>query len=398
MLQKELIGQRLAFVGGGQSAERVGASTTPALAGSMLPTQAPPVPGVARPIADDVGGWLAGLKPQTAEAWDPRNIAGVNRDTDVFAPVKQARALGNTVEDWVRGTHYLTKRTQGHTPEAAREAVFKYQIDYSNLTEFERNVMKRVFPWYTFSRRSLPPLLEDLVTKPAKVAGATRLISGVREPGEFVPEWVAEGASIPIPGAPEGQSRYISSFGLPMEDELLKTVGSAAQGDYARVFQQLFGMSQPFVKLPAELATGTQMYSGRRLEDLRPYEFSRLGGLVPEDTARQVSQVVANTPLSRFGSTLDKFIDERKGIVPTVLNTATGVRVTDVETDLVKERIAQDLLQELLRGQPGVKVRENVYVPKEQLPNLDPQDALMYDLLKEIEARSSARRRAAQPR
>jgi hypothetical protein len=69
-----------------------------------------------------------------------------------------------------------------------------------------------------------------------------------------------------------------------------------------------------------------------------------------------------------------------------------------VETDLVKERIAQDLLQELLRGQPGVKVRENVYVPKEQLPNLDPQDALMYDLLKEIEARSSARRRAAQPR
>jgi hypothetical protein len=212
--------------------------------------------------------------------------------------VKQGEKLGSAVEDWIRGSHFLGAKLRGMTDAEAKLSTMKYQIDYGDLTQFEANVMKRLFPWYTFSRKNLPPLLSDLAENPGKVTSALRVASGVREPGEFVPPYVAEGASVPIPGAPEGQRRYISSFGLPFEDEAVKTLGAVAQGDVRRTFQQLFGMAQPFVKLPAELATGTQMYSGRQLQDLQPYEFATLGGLLPEDVARQASQVIANTPAS----------------------------------------------------------------------------------------------------
>lgn len=246
----------------------------------------------------------------------------------------------------------------------------------------------------TFSRRSLPPLLEDLANNPAKVAGATRLLTGVRQPGDFVPPWIAEGASIPLPGAPDGQQRYISSFGLPMEDELVKTLGSAMQGDPQRVFQQLFGMSQPFVKLPAEIATGVQMYSGRKLEDLKPYQSLTLGGLIPDDTARIATQVVGNSPASRFFSTADKLTDPRKSLIDTGINTLTGARITDVDTDKVKERVAQDLLKKMLSGKPGVRTSEDVYVPQDQIQKLTPDDLMEYNLLKEIQRRSQARSRA----
>jgi hypothetical protein len=399
-LLKEAIAHKVAFVREArQTSDAVGQlASRPA---GMMPSQVPDVSRL-RPVSEDLGTFAEGFKgggPRDTTWRDPLGVAGVRGDVDTFVPVVQGRKVGNTVEDFNRLSHYISRRTMGDPPEVAAAAVRKYQIDYSRATGFEQAVMKRVFPWYSFSAGNLPPLLADLASKPGKLAGTMHVVTGSREPGEFVPPWIAEGAAVPFPfNEQEGQKRFVSSFGLPVEDELVKTIGAVGQGDIGRVFQQLFGMSQPFVKLPAELATGTQMYSGRKLEDLRPYEFASLGGLLPQDAARQVSQVVANTPLSRFGSTLDKFIDDRKGTGEVVVNTLSGGRITDVDVDKVYERAAQEQLKKMLRGQPGVKARDEVYVPKDQIRNLTPDDLMTYSLLKEIEARSQRRNREEKKR
>lgn len=281
--------------------------------------------------------------------------------------------------------------TRNHTWMARRDGI-TYWTGNSDMTQFEQNVMKRLAPWYAFSRKSLPPLLEDLVTKPAKVAASVRLTTGVREPGEFVPQYVGEGAAIPVPGAPEGQQRYISSFGLPFEDELVKTIGSLGQGDVKRAAQQFFGMAQPWIKTPAEVASGVQFYSGRRLEDLKPYESISAMGLLPEDRARQLTQVIANTPASRAFSSLDKLIDERKGLGPTAVNLLTGGRVTDVDIQKQQDIATRELLKELLRGQSGVRAREDVYVPADKLGLLDPAELQLYANLKAVEKRVNQRR------
>jgi hypothetical protein len=396
-----LIANNVSFTRAGQVGERVGAGA-PVARGGLQPGLLPEVGAAkARPFTQDAGQFLGGYVPEkgrVAEQLNPLRTRGVLGEESAFIPAERGEKLGNTVEDWIRGSHFLGELLRGSDPAAAKLSTMKYQIDYGDLTQFEQNVMRRIFPWYTFSRKNLPPLLEDLATNPAKVTGALRFASGIREPGEFVPPYIAEGASVPIPGAEDGQRRYISSFGLPFEDEAVKTLGAVAQGDTRRVFQQLFGMAQPFVKLPAELATGTQMYSGRRLDDLRPYEFSTLGGLLPDDVARRISQVIANTPASRAGSTVDKLLDERKGLGPTLANTLTGVRVTDVDIEKVKDPIARDVLQELLRGQPGVKVREDVYVPKANLAGMSPEDLKIYDMLTEIEKRQLERARLVKAR
>lgn len=398
----ELMGQRVSFVRNTQTFDRPGVE--PAIGGGMLMSDVPQVGAAApRPLAEDVGGFLGGFVPRSGHLAEDLNPFRIGMEGRPNVAVRQADRLGNTVEDWIRGTHYLARREAGATPEAAREAVMKYQIDYSEMSQFEKNVMKRVFPWYSFSRRSLPPLLEDLAANPAKVSATMHVLTGSRPAGEFVPPWVAEGASVPIPGAPEGEQRYVSSFGLPMEDEAVKALGSALHGDYQRVFQQLFGMSQPLAKLPAELATDTQMFTGRKLEDLRPYEFATLGGLVPEDQARLATQVLANSPASRVFSTANRVADERKGTLATGASLLGLGQITDVDTERVKDVVARDLLQNLLKGQPGVRSREEVYVPADRRAGLSEQELLQLQLLNQVEqrqakrARERARERATSP-
>jgi hypothetical protein len=389
---------RVGFVRNTQVSDSVGG---PAVKWGMLAKDVPEVGAAApRPFAGDAAGFAKKAVGRDGTTnWNPFDQAGVfGRTEDKFAPVAAGRALGNAVEDWLRMTHYATKRATGSSPADAKLAVLKYQLDYSAMSEFERNVMKRMFPFYAFSRRNLPPLLEDLATKPAKLAAVTRLATGSRTEGEFVPPWVAEGSSIRIPGAPDGKSRFISSFGLPIEDEGVKTVGALAQGDMRRVFQQLFGMGQPLMKLPAEVATGTQMYSGRPLSTLQPYEFTTLGGAIPDDYARAISQTVSNTPLSRTAAVVNRFTDGRETLATDLLSLAVGSRITDVDSQKAKEQAAMQLLREHLRGQPGVRSSENIYVRPDDLPQVRPEDLTLYGLLRDLQARGAQRAREARPR
>lgn len=393
----DLMANKLAFVRNTQTAERAGLPSSTAMGLEDVPQVGAAAP---RPLSEDIGGFLGGLVPRQGHIAEDLNPLRLGREGAPNTLVGQADKAGNAAEDWIRGTHYLGKRLAGASDADALQSVLKYQIDYSpgSFTQFEKNVAKNIFPWYSFSRKTLPPLLEDLASKPWKVATSTRAITGMRPPGEFVPPWIAEGASIPIPGAPDGEDRWISSFGLPMEDELVKTLGSALHGDVRRVFQQGMGMTQPFMKLPAELATDTQMFSGRKLEDLKPYEFADLGGTLPPDSARQLTQVLANSPLSRLASTFNKATDERKGTGPTALNLLTGVSLTDVDTGRIRDIAAQDLLKKHLEGKPGVRSHDEVFVRPEDVSKLSPDQLLEYNLLKELESRQAKRAAEAKKR
>lgn len=362
----------------------------------LLPYQLPDnTKGAAKPLKDVASDFASVLKPQadlkaqgygTARQYlDPTAIEGVGASENVNRFVAAGRAVGRQSEDFLRGSHFLEKMKQGFKPEVAAEEVAKYHIDYGNLTQFEKNVMKRLAPWYSFTRRNLPPILEDLVSQPAKIAQTTRAITGARDPDQFTPQYIAEGASFPLGESGPGTNRFISSFGLPVEDEAIKTLGSALSGDYRRVLQQVGGMGLPYLKAPAEIAFDTQLYSGRRLSDLEPSKVASLGGMLPDQAAQLATQFVANTPFARGVSTIDRFLDSRKGVAATGLNALTGLRVSDVDTERARLAAERQMLQDLLRPSNRTRVREEVYVPKDQLDKLTPDERFIYEMMKGVQ-------------
>lgn len=396
-----LIGNNVAFTRAGQVGETIG-GVEPLSRTGLVPGELPDVGGQVRPLGQDVRQFLGGYIPEKGKLMQQANpLESLARETGTgprsyFTPMRQGEKLGNTTEDWIRGTHFLGALLKGDNPAAAKLSTMKYQIDYGELTQFEKNVMRRVFPFYTFTRRNLPPILEDLATNPGKITSMVRLSAGVRDPGQFAPAFIGEGASMPIPGAPEGEQRYISGFGLPIEDEGLKSIGSILRGDTRRVLQMGLGMANPLVKFPFEQAFGTQLFSGRKLEELKPSPTVSLGGLIPDQTARAMTEVVANSPLSRAVGTVDRLMDPRKSIGATLVNLGTGVKLADVETDKQTDIAARRLLQDALTGTPGIRTRTEVYAPAAARPDLDPNQRLMLELMKSFDKRIQDR--AAQDR
>jgi GNAT superfamily N-acetyltransferase len=85
-------------------------------------------------------------------------------------PLKTIRRLSGFREDAVRAGTYLAARRRGFTPAEAAEWTNKHHFDYSDLTQAERDVLRRVFPFWTFTARNTRLQAEKLVTRPARQA------------------------------------------------------------------------------------------------------------------------------------------------------------------------------------------------------------------------------------
>lgn len=125
---------------------------------------------ITQTIADEIGG----------ASWNPVSQR--------FGLYKGNRAIGSAIEDNAKIAHYLQKIDDGFTPKASAESVKKYLFDYSDLTWGEQNILKRVMPFYTWTRKNVPLQIEQFFNQPGKfsnVGTAQRNIeSGVETPDE----------------------------------------------------------------------------------------------------------------------------------------------------------------------------------------------------------------------
>lgn len=377
-LERELFAGKIAFSPhSGQRSDILGAGGEVIAGGPAFPKSS------GKTLKGDAVDFLKG-NVQEAMA---NKKQGLNPFSSQNLWVKGMTEANNFTGDVARVNHYAQLRARGWAPQAAAEEVLKYQIDYTKATSAERGLFRRVFPWFAFSRGSLPTILSDLVDRPSNITLPMRLVTGGRQPGEFVPEWIGEGAALPIGEGESGTKRYISSFGLPVEDESFKVLGSLAKGDLTRAGEQVLGASFPWLKFPMEAIFGKQLYSGRPLEDLRPYEWAGLGGALNEKQARLLTEVISQTPASRFGSTASRLMDERKTTGDQFWNMLTGLRITDVDQDRAFNAAVTREIGSQLLGQPGVRSRQEVYVPIANIPNMRPEDAEKYAMYLAYEQR-----------
>lgn len=95
---------------------------------------------------------------------------------------RSGRNIGLIIEDNARIALFADQLKKGATiPEAARQ-VRKYLFDYGELTQFERDVMRRFMPFYTWTRKNLPLQIEALLTQPKKYQQYAKVLRAYDEP------------------------------------------------------------------------------------------------------------------------------------------------------------------------------------------------------------------------
>lgn len=359
-------------------------------------------PGARKRIAEELPGKLDDQNlGQQLVGWGKKFVKQ-DKQTGKYSSdiIENLRRVGNTNNDFVRFAHYSNLRRKGFTPEAARIEVMKYHFDWDDLTPFDRNVMRRIIPFWSWSKKNLPSIVTDMATKPGKLAATFRGINQGRQEAGYAPSFIGEGMSIPMAGDEPGITRFLTGFGLPVEDEFLSAGISAATLNPSRATQQLLGQTNPLLKGIIEAGTGKQLHTGRELIDLPPGELARGFGALSDEYAKPLSQFISNTPAARAATTVDKLSRENANVPNALLQLMTGFRTTDVDTEQALRQASRKLIEQQMRQQGKVRQFSRVFVPEDQVPEIlaDPQAAQtmqMYNTLLERAREAGLEKKAA---
>lgn len=152
----------------------------------------------------------------------------------------------------------------------AGKRVNKWNINYADLTPFERNVMKRVMPFYTWMRKATPLLMESMATRPGRIQGATQLNNTISnffgvdptERGQIdYPQWLKDTGFARISDIGQAEPN-VFSVPLPTQD-LGRMFGEGTPHGFA---QEILNNLNPILQTGIELGTGRNLYTGGQLD------------------------------------------------------------------------------------------------------------------------------------
>lgn len=177
-----------------------------------------------------------------------------NAEQNMF--IKGGRETGRAIEEQARLTNFITNlKATGDVQHAAQRAK-QFLFDYGNLTGFEKNVLRRVIPFYSFTKFNLQLQVNTLLHAPGRIASEIKTINGVGEimggspltdkEKSLLPSWMANSIAL------KRGEEIISGFGTPIEQPF-------------QAFQptQLLGSVSPLVRYPVEAMTGYQFFRGK---------------------------------------------------------------------------------------------------------------------------------------
>lgn len=228
---------------------------------------------------------------------------------------------------WVQGMDHFTRLAQFiHEVRNGRgdlTAIFdnagrqvrKYHPDGMDLTDFERTVLRRVIPFYSWTRKAIPFSIEGMLAKPGKFLVYPLITSGLNignaanvNPGQqfpsdqLFPSWITDSGIGPV-GGPGGILSHLtgdptgyvtSSLSIPPID-LLQSYGNHPN-------QGILGGLNPLIKDPLELMQGQHLDTKVPITDPVGYAATEalpaLGlaqRLTNIGTPKQATQGVGNT-------------------------------------------------------------------------------------------------------
>ena len=213
------------------------------------------------------------------------------KDSPIWDSVLQtSTVIGSNIESIQRMNLWICRLKKGDDFEEATRKVDQFLFDYSDLTDFEQNIMKRVIPFYTFMRKNIPMELEAMLNTPSIFRNINYGIDEIQNMDEN---------TVPENKRNEWRQDYIE---IPYSRNLTDTsenIGINPQFPYQQLdrldVDKLIGSTSPLIKMPLEAYTGSYAYTGMDIDS--PLEYI-------------LGQSLVTSPISRIMETNDK--DEQK--------------------------------------------------------------------------------------
>ena len=259
---------------------------------------------------------------------------------------KNFNKLGKTLSG-----NELMIRAQADASTAVTDALF----DYSHLTGFEKEYMKRLFPFYTFFKNNLIFQSKNIIRNPGAYArlgrGYTRYVEDIGGMDvNDLPDYMADNMWLPIPITVSKDDKESIAFlkaNLPFSD-------------FTQIVENPFREGANFISTPVkllfELGTGRDTFTGSPLKDFPGQKSTAESGFMAGIRDEQGNLAISSDPVvQKIANDLGLRVPlNYASVVLDLLDTATGQQsITEGLTDLTKRA-----------GLTGVQTKENLEISK----------------------------------
>ena len=174
------------------------------------------------------------------------------KNTFLNIPIKLAQAE----ESFLRTPIYTKAIREGKTPQEALELVYKYQGNYVDYSDYEKEIAKRLVPFYASQRFAQPLMFETILTNPGKIFQIEKVEQAATEE-KPIPAWTGGSFNWWQPDNPN----IILSTRTPLSDTVDLINDPLKYGINSLI---------PGAKTPIELYTGKNYYTNRSFDPDQP--------------------------------------------------------------------------------------------------------------------------------
>ena len=180
-------------------------------------------------------------------------INGVTKpkSNPIEAIFNTSQKVGDNIEKLAKRQQFSILLERGYSPLEAKQHVDKFLFDYSDLTDFETDFMKRIIPFYTFTKKNMELQIDTLLHNPTPVKNARRILDNQRKVNVSKEEetLIKDNDKDKIITNFGGKKRTIST-NLPWIQDV-----------------NPLGSLNPIIKTPLEMATNKNFTFGNEIEN-----------------------------------------------------------------------------------------------------------------------------------
>ena len=326
---------------------------------------------------------------KTFRVWVPGQV--FVEQTGKFKLGRARRALTEAragIENEARVMLWLDEIRRGVDPRKAADTVGEFLFNYGEVSRVERDLFRRLIPFYTFTRKNVELQWKMLRRNPGMQINQLKPLRGRTEENEQMVKWEAEGLKLRLDG--DGKTVHVlTGIDLPLRN--LDTIWAGGVGPTGR---RMMGMMSPVLKVPLEVLAGKDLFTGGDMKRTRADTLGRiveathtpqavrnwLGYKKEHDQAgrprytmdgQRYALLVRSWMFSRGFSTTDRVFREYTGdpdISRALLDVLTGVRRKDLDMTEEQERKLRRRIRQLEDSLVRRGVRREfsrTFVPKE---------------------------------
>jgi hypothetical protein len=171
----------------------------------------------------------------------------------------KARALRGQVDNGTRTQLWLNGIRMGMTPEDAARMVHEFLYNYSELSPFDRDIMRRAIPFYVFPRKTIGLYPGVAARTPGRLVNLHKPFMGRSDENQEMTQWEGEGFKLRL----DRNGRDVTM--LNGVDLPVRSFDMLWSGGLTKSLERLVGSAHPIPKVWYMMTSGRDPFRGQEM-------------------------------------------------------------------------------------------------------------------------------------